>query len=219
MELNEQIKLLKNKMTLLTEEQIFGEEQLEIFKKFGTKCVATDLSRLLGCAVTRRYCIDGDDPRKNRTGKWWSQSISKDYFYQYGDSTIFIVSESGESTDAFSNDIDCGVRPVLPYSLIKEFSIEKESVNGIKIIEYGEYPQMILPFDISYLLDREYEKLKTGKIYIFTMNDLLIECEEYQCNGKKYIRFVPNYDIETFGYGILSDGRKVKKDEVYWIEV
>ena len=37
-----------NNFTFLSQKQIFGENALEIFKKYGTKCAITDFSILLG---------------------------------------------------------------------------------------------------------------------------------------------------------------------------
>ena len=41
--------------TFLTEEQIFGDDQLDILKKYGTKCAITDFSILLGGYVSGDY--------------------------------------------------------------------------------------------------------------------------------------------------------------------
>ena len=36
-----------NDFTFLTEKQVFGDNRLEIFEKYGTKCAITDFSILL----------------------------------------------------------------------------------------------------------------------------------------------------------------------------
>ena len=46
--------------TFLTEEQCFGDEQLDILKKRGTKSAITDFSVLLGGYIDDDYHIDSD---------------------------------------------------------------------------------------------------------------------------------------------------------------
>ena len=41
--------------TFLTEEQCFGDKQLDILKKYGTRCAITDFSILLGGYVVGDY--------------------------------------------------------------------------------------------------------------------------------------------------------------------
>ena len=41
--------------TFLDEEQVFGDKQLDIIKKYGTKCAITDFSILLGGYVSEDY--------------------------------------------------------------------------------------------------------------------------------------------------------------------
>ena len=98
---------------------------------------------------------------------------------------------------------------------------------GIKEIEYGEYPQTIVSENISYLLERAYlhRTLKrTGKSYTtdsVNYSDINVGFKarshiEYEYNGKKYIRFVGDSNCKGEK---LSDGRKVKEGEAYWVEV
>ena len=42
-------------MTLLSEKQIFGDQQLDILRKYGTKCAITDFAILLGGYVSSYY--------------------------------------------------------------------------------------------------------------------------------------------------------------------
>ena len=60
--------------TFLTEEQIFGEKQLEVLKKYGTKCAISDFSILLGGAVSDFFYTNEGEHLKNRTGWWWSKT-------------------------------------------------------------------------------------------------------------------------------------------------
>ena len=45
-------------MTFLEEEQIFGNDQLDIIKKYGTKCVIKDFAILLGGYSSDNYYTD-----------------------------------------------------------------------------------------------------------------------------------------------------------------
>ena len=65
--------LCMNNFTFLTDEQIFGNDRLDILKKYGTKCAITDFSILLGGYVSDYYTSEGNS-RKDRTGWWWTKS-------------------------------------------------------------------------------------------------------------------------------------------------
>ena len=54
--------LCMNNFTFLTDEQIFGNDQLDILKKYGVGCVITDFSILLGgetWEISTEYDSDG----------------------------------------------------------------------------------------------------------------------------------------------------------------
>ena len=48
-----------NNFTFLTNEQIFGNNKLDIIKHYGTKCTITDFSILLGGSVSLDYYTSG----------------------------------------------------------------------------------------------------------------------------------------------------------------
>ena len=102
------------------------------------------------------------------------------------------------------------------------------SINKIFEIEYGEYPQSVVSENNSRKLEFLYslEELETtGKIYTtdsarnsnsnakFMARDFI----EYEFEGKKYIRFVT--DNSYCNGNLLSDGRKIYPNYVYWINV
>ena len=60
--------------TFLTEDQIFGNNQLDILKRYGTKCAITDFAILLGGYVSSSYYTSEGDNGKNRTGWWWTKT-------------------------------------------------------------------------------------------------------------------------------------------------
>lgn len=75
--------------TFLTEEQIFGEKQLEVLKKYGTKCAISDFSILLGGAVAD---TDEGEHLKKRAGWWWTKTpIDNDaWAIDYCDITMLV---------------------------------------------------------------------------------------------------------------------------------
>ena len=60
--------------TLLTKEQCFGDNQLDILEKRGTKAAITDFSILLGAQVFEDHHIDNDDSLEGRTGFYWTKT-------------------------------------------------------------------------------------------------------------------------------------------------
>lgn len=97
---------------------------------------------------------------------------------------------------------------------------------GIREAQYGEYPQSVVDRHTFHRLEKNYrnEKLRvTGKQYITDSfhNSFLEEFQprahnEYEYNGKKYIRFVAD---EGCNGKVLSDGRKCRAGNIYWIAV
>ena len=67
-----------NNFTFLTDEQIFGNNQLDIMRKYGTKCAITDFSILLGGYVSLSSCTSEGNTGKDRTGLWWTKSSDGD---------------------------------------------------------------------------------------------------------------------------------------------
>ena len=88
-----------------------------------------------------------------------------------------------------------GIRPVLKFDnlekLIKSLKIEFE--NDIKIVEYGQYPDLKVQFNIP-----NNASLKpTGKKYYYPLNKLdiysLYECFEYKYNKEKIVNIEDKY--------------------------
>lgn len=213
---------MDSNITFLTEEQIFGDDQLDILKKYGTKCAITDFSILLGGYVSNNYHINEGDVYRDRTGWWW---IGTDD----GDNHVRVVHTDG-LRDYYSVNIRTGgARPALPYSSISSIaSNEVRGSFGIKEIEYGEYPQTIVDERFSRELEENYKRgtgiRKTGKTYTtdsakYDDYDRAFEPrkhEEFEYKGKKYIRIVG--DLNGNGKK-LSDGREIVLDEPYWVAV
>lgn len=202
--------------TFLTLADIFGNNQIDIIKKYGNKAVITDFSILLGGFALNGFHLDRLT-LDNRTGMWFTKSF-------YDDSNVYYVDHRG-CKDVTSNlKRQCGARPVLLWNKdINEFSN-----NEIFEEQFGEYPQSIAGLMEQFFLENLYnlnELTLTGKRYVvdsshtrdsnakFMGRDLA----EYEYNGKKYIRFVTD-DFNSCE-GILSDGAVVKPNNVYWVKV
>ena len=205
--------------TFLTEQQIFGDSQLDILKKYGTACAITDFSILLGGQVSSDYTNEGTTG-KDRIGYWWAKTR-----YMYG---VRLVSSPLEYDRADTHEN--GARPALPYS-----SISRISSNGVRNslgiieVEYGEYPQTIVDEGFSRELEKNYKLgtgiRKTGKTYT---TDSVVDSandddrfkprkhEEFEYKGRKYIRIIGYDNIN--GYK-LSDGRTIEFGKPYWVEV
>ena len=200
----------------LSNEQIYGRKKLEIFDKIGTKCKVTDFSILLGGSGT--YNVK---TKNLNYGSYWTKST-------YDNNIIEIINNDGLQSTAINKARCVDIRPIIDYSLIKNNFCNKEFYEkDVKEIYYGEYPQSIVNKDFSESLELAYTMdvlEKTGKIYTtdsvyFSDTEIPFQKKEhleYKYNGKKYIRFVAQ---DSYLFKNLSDGREVKKEEVYWINV
>ena len=212
--------LYMSDFTFLTDEQIFGNNQLDIISRYGTKCAITDFSILLGGAVSSKYYTSEGNTRKDRTGEWWTKTP-----YDNGARVVLTNGDSHWLRVPFRY---VGARPALPYSSIQ--SISSNGVrgnNGIKEIEYGEYPQTIVDENYSCELEKAYNNgslRTTGKNYttdsIYVLDTDIsfraITHTEYEYHGSKYIRFVGDSNCDG---AVLSDGRTIQSGNVYWVRV
>ena len=209
----------------LTKNEVFGSEQLDILKKYGSKCAITDFAVLLGGYVPdllggdiSDYPFVEENSKKERCSYWWLKSVFKcgraDNVNAYGDK---------KSCYVYSRII--GARPVT--SFIPLFFNKGKRINGILEAEYGEYPQTIVPEEFAKTLEEEYlsgkmeqteKKYTTDSVWYLRYSTPLQKRthNEYIYNGRKYIRFVGDHICELRK---LSDRRVIKKNEVYWVEV
>ena len=208
--------------TLLTKEQIWGDKdgtgQLDVMKKYGTAVAPTDLAILLGSIMSWDiyHTSEGDL-------SCFSWSVSSD-----GDGDVHSVHCNGGEYWNSMIERDISVRPALPpFEVSKITPKEVKTINGIRIAEYGEYPQTVVEEHIGGELERLLESKSlqpTGKNYTFDSVGLrnydtpfkATSYPEYELNGKKYIR-VPGCPDDSESH--LSTGEKVAKKKPYWIQV
>ena len=208
-------------LTFLTYEQIYAKNKLEILKRFNTRCAEiTDFSTLLG----GRSKIDYATSERRLTCDWWIKTF---YYDETQNDTQCIRFEGGLSGYNDSRYRTIGARPVLPYSSISNICKNEQIINGIKEVEYGEYPQTITDKKTAKILEKRFAKgalRETGKFYttdsvnIYDYNKKFQERQhiEYEFAGEKYIRFVSDYNSNN---SKLSDGTTICPGKVYWIKV
>ena len=215
-------------LTLLSEGQIWGnssESQLEVIRKYGIKSAITDLCVLTGsdlCEDTY-YNIDEDSSLTGRTAWFWTRSDD-------GDNNVRAVDEYGDRDGRYRYRRTGAVRPALQSSVI--FSqIPPNRVMGYnrtEEVEYGEYPQYAADSKMQNILESEYNRgmNKTGRSYTFDSvkyNDFdtgfkPVTYEEYEYQGKEYIRIKANSDFSGYKF-MLSNGVEYRYGDYVWVEV
>lgn len=222
------MKMNNQELTLLSEGQIWGnnnESQLDVMKKYGTKAAITDLCILTGsylCEDTD-YNIDEDRSLTGRTSWFWTKSDD-------GDNDVRAVYKNGFRYGNYRYGRTGVVRPALQSSVI--FSqISPNRVRGYNDtfeVEYGEYPQYAVDSGMQNILETEYNRgmNKTGKSYTFDSvkyDDYdtgfkAVTYEEYEYQGKKYIRIRANSDFGGNRFK-LSNGVEYRDGDYVWVEV
>ena len=215
-------------LTLLSEGQIWGnssEPQLEVLKKYGTKAAITDLCVLTGSYLSEDtdFNIDEDSSLKGRTGWFWTRSDDDD-------NDVCGVNWNGNRFLRYRYLRNGAVRPALQSSVIfSQISTNRvRGYNRTEEVEYGEYPQYAADSRMQSILESEYNRgmNKTGRSYTFDSvkyDDYdtgfkPVAYEEYEYQGKKYIRIRANSDFEG-GKFKLSNGVEYRDGDYVWVEV
>ena len=209
-------------ITLLREEDIWGDRALEVIQAYGTAVGISDVAIALGTCM-------GSGTKNSAgvaSGYAWSASSTKHAY-------VRTVDYDGGRHYNNPNSRKAAGCPALPFSatsLIRPNNVRAMRLaNGktVQICEYGAYPQTVAPKSVSQELEARYQKnaLKTtGKNYTFDSAELDAystgftprNCAEYSFAGKKYVRIEGKpYDSDS----ILSDGTSVQKGQAYWFEV
>ncbi|MEI3534977.1 MAG: hypothetical protein V8R11_07625 [Alphaproteobacteria bacterium] len=209
-------------ITLLKEEDVWGDSALEVIQAYGTRTGISDAAIVLGACRGSRTKDSIGVP----SGLAWSASSS-----EIG--LVRTVDLNGSGLGINPNKREAAGRPALLFpatSAIRPNNIKIITLqNGktVQICEYGAYPQTVAPESISQELEVHYQKntLKTtGKKYTFDSAEFdawnigfaLRNSVEYIHKGKKYIRI----EGKPFdGDSVLSDGTSVQKGQAYWFEV
>lgn len=212
-----------NKITIPTISQIYEEEQLEIFEKYGTKAVISDFAIILG-GIVSDWCIDDFNSLDKRTGCWWTQT-------PFNDTQISIVDWDGTSKWNDTRLRTTGIRPSLELPTDLDSSVHKVIINGKELleVEYGEYPQKAVNKNLQIELEELFNKNKlisTGKTYTtdsrnyneYNREFLPLNHIEYEYQGKKYVRVKVNGRGDS-SLVTLSNGEKYHEGDYVWVEV
>ena len=222
------IKMNSQGLTLLSVGQILGnsnEPQLNVIRKYGTKAAITDLCVLTGsylCEDTD-YNIDEDKSLTGRISWFWTKS-------SFVNSDVRAINEFGNSAYVFRYRRCGAVRPALQSSVIfsKISPNRVMGYNGTEEVEYGEYPQNAADSRMQNILESEYNRgmNKTGRSYTFDSVKYddedtgfkPVTYEEYEYQGKEYIRIKANSDFGGRKFK-LSNGVKYRNGDYVWVEV
>ena len=216
-------------LTLLSEQEVWGingGRQLDVLEKYGTRSAITDLVILTGgyCEDSCSYMAPDDNSLKGRTG--WVYTRSSDG-YGYVRGVFKDASRSFKSRDERYG----AVRPALLSSFIfSQISPNRvRGYNGTEEVEYGEYPQYAPDSDVQRRLENEYKNgnlRQTGRNYTFDKTEYddydqyfqPVTYEEYDYNGKRYIRIRANSDYGSNSFK-LSNGESYRNGDYVWVEV
>ena len=211
--------------TFLTEEQCFGNDKLDILEKRGTQAAITDFSILLGGWVSD-YHVDNDSSLEGRTGWYWTKSDD-------GDNDARVVIALGDRNYYHVDSRNGGARPALPFSSISSIPTNGESGkrarDGVLEVEYGYYPQKAVSKDMQERLERAYRSgsiSRTRNSYTtdsrkyddYDEKFLAKQHEEYEYNGKRYVRVEANSDFGGDRF-TLSNGEQYRDGDNVWVEV
>ena len=214
-----------NNFTFLTQEQFFEDDKLDIFKKRGTKAAVTDFSILLGAYVSDHH-VDNDSSLEGRTGYYWTKS-------DYGESYARGVHGTGNRCYYNVCLRNGGARPALSFSSISSIPTNGESGkrarDGVLEVEYGYYPQKAVSRDMQERLEQAYRRgniSKTRNTYTtdsekynaYSRTFKAKTHEEYEYNGKRYVRVEANSDFGGNQF-TLSNGENYRDGDNVWVEV
>lgn len=216
-------------LTLLSEQEVWGVNggrQLDVLEKYGTRSAITDLVILTGgyCEDSCSYMAPDDNSLKGRTG--WVYTRSSD-----GDGYVRGVNGDGSRYNMYRYKRHGAVRPALLSSFIfSQISPNRvRGYNGTEEVEYGEYPQYAPDSDVQRRLENEYKNgnlRQTGRNYTFDKTEYddydqyfqPVTYEEYDYNGKRYIRIRANSDYGSNSFK-LSNGESYRNGDYVWVEV
>ena len=207
--------------TFLTEKQAYGENKLEILKKYKKACQITDFATL--CYGKALEC---EDDTYYTDWSWWTKDFSS--FLK----TATVISKDGKKYERYMNDNRYGGRPAISFSSIKSMCNNmKRNSEGILEVEYGNYPQQVVDEETTEKLEKTYwdSKLKrTGNSYGYRpywflkwrtqeMNFEWFQLEEYEYDGKRYVRMF--MDRKDNSINELSNNQNPGFGKIVWLEV
>ena len=206
-------------LTLLKEEQIYGENRLKIFDVIGTKASVTDYAILCGAYASPIDYVR-EEKLENRAGWYWTKTDD-------GRNDACAVGNDGYSIRINVSYRRGCVRPGVMFSQIQNQcqNIPKGN-NGELIVEWKSFPQQSVSEQLEDELNRNLNQDLIKEIdYVTTdsvdPNDFQQgfvgeEQKVYEYQGKRYAKVRANTIEEEV---TLSNGRTYKKGEYVWIAI
>ena len=119
------------------------------------------------------------------------------------------------------------IRPVIQsMSLFAKLLLKSHKVHDRIEVEYGEYPQYAPAREVQKELESEYHagRLKTtGKTFTLSIGEdkssVPLAHEEYEYEGKKYIRYKANSSKDRLERFVLHNREKYANGDYVWVEV
>jgi len=204
--------------TFLYGDLIWDDDALDVMKRYGTKVAPTDLTVILG-----GYMTSGGDRTSEDDLTCLSWSTSSD-----GRGLVCCVSCNGDYFWDWMAERRISARPALSRRDASKISLKNihEGPNGVRIGEYGEYPQTVADKKMSAKLEELFKTKSlhlTGKKYTFDAVNKdgytpfkATSYPEYEMDGKRYIR-VPGRPYDDGSK--LSTGEQAEEGKPYWVEV
>ena len=219
-------------LTLLAyEEMIDGENMLSAIKRYGPLSAITDNAMITGTIRKRSYDdsefyhVPDDDTLRGVMGTYFTSTIRDGKYLSF-----FMQDEDNKTIMDSTYDRRTCVRPVLYCpklydSLIKE---RRTGYNGVKEVDFGEFPQYAASLEMQRELEIDYQ---TGKLKMINKNYTFdsvptnqfsslftpINYDVYEYEGKKYVRVKVNSSYS--GEFKLSNGQTYKDGDYVWLEV
>ena len=195
--------------TLPTKEQVWGIGALTPLKKYGVTTEETDLATLLGGAKS------GGEFGYTSEGKLPCYAMTMPELF---DREISCVAPDGRHVKYPRETRFIPVRLVLRPSETPKVRPSKERIlkSGVRLVEYGEYPQTVADEKTC----EKFERLRgskfirpTGKNYTFSSK--LKSYPEYEISGKRYVRIIP----KSWDFTMLSNLKIPHIGKALWVQV
>ncbi len=192
--------VINMELTLLEEDQIKGNNRLEIFDKIGTKAAITDYAIALGGLVASNFFTKGGENQLEcRTGYYWTKTCD-------GDNDARVVNYYGNRSRSVVNRRGGGIRVALPYSEIASIaSNEVRGPDGVVQLEAGYLPKKITSKQLQKELERIYDRKKR-----FFQKDTTLKniSKNYTVDSRNYDEYSEKFDPEQLEEVELTNGKK-----------
>ncbi len=205
-------------LTLLDESQLWGDNRLEVIKRYGVQASITDFGVLTGGYRSSYLIHDGkaESSEINYAAAYWAKTIN------YAKHALVIHYSGGRSFYDYIYDRDIGVRPVLHLPTEKLVNLPQQvDYEQIPVFFFGEYPTYVADESIAQKLDESHSQqnlettFKTYTIpYLKNKTKIL---KEYIYEGQKFVHIEPVLIADSWQQ--LSDSNYIAPRKPHWVKV